>query len=348
MMKKYRLYFSALILAAALAFTAYSQDYEMADAAGGDANDALPEGMYPLETGSISVSAEGSGQPWGAEDPQTRVSETDDGADSEFKNGDAITVSLSGNRATYTYDGSAWTSNAPLHWQSTQPATVTAWYPATETISLADQSGELAYVLKSTWTGSYQSGVNLTFTHQLAKVRVELTGVKSGDVTGMEIYNYTSCTNTQGNVSGASAGWITMKSVTDNSKKFWEANVVPGYAITHFCINKTTDVTLNGNGITPVAGNRHTITITVEPSSETLKTTFYNGFFKKRSTSSPKGTFKGTYYFLYATSTTIQKLFTEILKTSMSYGYSLNITVNSTNFFVYIDSHADDHPEFVL
>ena len=61
-MKKYRL-FPAICLMAALLLSACSQD-ELAEN-----NTALPEGEYPLQIGSVTLTAEVSEQPW------TRVSE---------------------------------------------------------------------------------------------------------------------------------------------------------------------------------------------------------------------------------------------------------------------------------
>ena len=245
----------AVALAAVLALASCSQD-ELAD---GD--NMLPDGQYPLEIASATLAVEGSEQPW------TKVGENVDGTGSEFTANDAITVSLGSETAAYTYDGSAWTSTAPLYWQSTQQATVNAWYPTAENVSLADQSEGLAYVLKGSGTGSYQSGVNLTFTHQLAKVRVVLSGSQADQVTEVGIKSYTSCTHNQGTVStdGASEDWITMQKVTYNGTECWEANVVPGHTITQFKVNDT-EGTLDGSGVTPVAASLHTITLTVKSS----------------------------------------------------------------------------------
>ena len=239
----------AVALAAVLALASCSQD-ELAD--GGN---MLPDGQYPLEIASATLAVEGSEQPW------TKVGENVDGTGSEFTANDAITVSLGGETATYTYDGSAWTSTAPLYWQNTQTATVNAWYPTAENVSLADQSEGLAYVLKGSGTGSYQSGVNLTFTHQLAKVRVVLSGSQADQVTEVGIKSYTSCTHNQGTIStdGASEDWITMQKVTSEC---WEANVVPGHTITQFKVNNTVGE-LDGSGVTPIAASLHPINLTV-------------------------------------------------------------------------------------
>ena len=74
-MKKYRL-FSIICLVAALLLSACSQDEPTENST------ALPEGEYPLQIGSVSLTAEVSEQPW------TRVAESTDGMSSEFKAGD--------------------------------------------------------------------------------------------------------------------------------------------------------------------------------------------------------------------------------------------------------------------
>ena len=96
-----------------LLFTACTQDEPT------EQGTALPDGEYPLQIGSVSITAEASEEPW------TRVAENADGSGSVWQTNDAITVSLDGETATYTYDGSAWTSGAPLYWKNTQTAEVT-------------------------------------------------------------------------------------------------------------------------------------------------------------------------------------------------------------------------------
>ena len=157
--------FTAISLAAALLFTACTQD-ELAEQ-----GNTLPEGEYPLQIGSVSITAESSEEPW------TRVAENADGSGSIWQPDDAITVSLDGETAIYTYDGSAWTSDAPLYWKNTQTAEVTAWYPVVETVDLSDQSSGLVYVLRATAdNANHNTPVNLQFEHQLAKVRVVTKG----------------------------------------------------------------------------------------------------------------------------------------------------------------------------
>ena len=156
-MKRNRL-FPAICLVAALLLSACSQD-ELAEN-----STALPEGEYPLQIGSVTLTAEVSEQPW------TRVAESTDGMSSEFKAGDAIGVSLNGETATYTYDGTAWTSEAPLYWKDKNYATVTAWYPVEEEIDFTHQDKGLTYLLKADGVeAGFDKPTNLTFTHQLAK-----------------------------------------------------------------------------------------------------------------------------------------------------------------------------------
>ena len=131
-----------------------------------------------LQIGSVTLTAEVSEQPW------TRVSENPtDGMSSEFKAGDAIGVSLNGETATYTYDGTAWTSEAPLYWKDKNYATVTAWYPVEEEIDFTQQDVKgLTYLLKANGVeAGFDKPANLTFTHQLAKVRVVLEGDKANE-----------------------------------------------------------------------------------------------------------------------------------------------------------------------
>lgn len=96
MMKKYN-YFSALCFAAAMAFTACTQD-ELAD--GGD---TLPEGKYPLQIASVTMEGESSAQPWGAKEAQTRVSENEDGTGSVWDGKEKIGVQITNDTETAIY-----------------------------------------------------------------------------------------------------------------------------------------------------------------------------------------------------------------------------------------------------
>lgn len=239
-----------------LLFTACTQDEPT------EQGTALPDGEYPLQIGSVSITAEASEEPW------TRVAENADGSGSVWQTNDAITVSLDGETATYTYDGSAWTSDAPLYWKNTRPATVTAWYtsPSATTdgmIDLSDQSSGLAYVLQATAPdASYNNSVSLEFKHQLAKVRVKPSG-NIERIKSIEVYSYTTCTAANGTVAtGNEQGWITMKESDYNSGKCWEANVAPDVEISSLRLNGYKETSL-GSAITSTAGALHEITIGV-------------------------------------------------------------------------------------
>lgn len=273
-MKRYRL-FTAISLVGALLLASCSQDETI-----GDGN-TLPEGKYPLEIASVTMSVESSSKPWSADVPKTRVSENTDRNSStwEWNGEEQIGVQLyAGDVATYTLKpGKILTPNKTLYWKDTEPTTVQAWYPAYEgesgTVRLDDQSNKLAYVLKGSGKGNYNSPVELSFEHALAKVRVVLKGSDKGEVTDVMIQTYTSCTHTQGEVStkDTKQDWITMQYVAD--KGYWEANVVPteavtnGYKISKFKVkikDSKTDVegTLEDNGIAPAKAKVNIITLT--------------------------------------------------------------------------------------
>lgn len=220
-MKRNRL-FPAICLVAALLLSACSQDEPTENST------ALPEGEYPLQIGSVTLTAEVSEQPW------TRVSENQtDGMSSEFKAGDAIGVSLNGETATYTYDGTAWTSEAPLYWKDKNYATVTAWYPVDETIDFTQQDEGLTYLLKADGVeAGYDTPANLTFTHQLAKVRVVLEGTKATEVQQVYVRSYPKSVNNQGDLGETTGGdpiYVPMMEATYNGQRCWEANLRKGY-----------------------------------------------------------------------------------------------------------------------
>ena len=269
-MKKYRL-FPAICLVAALLLSACSQD-ELAEN-----NTALPEGEYPLQIGSVSLTAEVSEQLW------TRVSENlTDGMSSEFKAGDAIGVSLNGETATYTYDGTEWTSEAPLYWKDKEPATVTAWYPVDEEIDFTQQDEGLTYLLKGTSNADadYDTPANLTFAHQLAKVRVVLEGDKANEVQTVTVRSHLTSPNNQGDLGSLTSTenkYVPMMEATYNGQRCWEANLRPGYleADNTFEVAKA-EVTLDNN-VTIKAGQVHTITINVEQAPTEIDLSTYEG-----------------------------------------------------------------------
>lgn len=249
--------------AALLLFAACTQD-ELTNGA-----DTLPEGMYPLDISSVTLGAEVSSQPWGANVPQTRVSENTERNSSKWDGGEVITVQLGDNKApTTTYevkntDGTLELTGNQLYWAKREDK-VTAWYPENGTIPLSNQSGGLAYVLQATAEkAAYDKPVALDFSHQLAKIRVKLAGEKAGSVNDVKIESYTSCTNTNGTVStdGATVGEITMYHL--NGTNIYEANVVPGKAIEKFKVNNGDWVVLSPP-VTPVYGKYHEININVK------------------------------------------------------------------------------------
>ena len=256
-----------LLLAAAallLATAACTKD-ELAD------GDRLPEGQYPLEIARITLGVEGGeAQPWGA--PATRVSENGDGTGSVFSAGDRFAVQINAEEGIYiVQDDGSIKAESPLYWSDSGEHTVTAWYPATGgTLDLSDQSQSLAYLLGGSGTGDYQTPVTLTFTHQLAKVRVTPTAAALGEVQSLQLYTYTQCTYEKGTVvQGSQEGWIEMKrcEYTENGATItcWEANVVPGYTITKLMANNDNKERDLSAAITPEAGSYYNITLNYDP-----------------------------------------------------------------------------------
>ena len=204
------------------------------DEPGGQGNE-LPYGEYPLQIGGVTLDVESSAEPWSAEGPQTRVAEDNtDGKSSvwQWNGSETIRVQLGNEIATYTLNADKTLAHDNrLYWTSTDPATVTAWYPMEETVNLQDQSERLAYVLKAEVPGAtYNNEITLGFKHQLAKVRVVLNGTQAGLAQSVEVYGSTTCTNDDGvPTAGSTQGWLKMKHTTyDDGTECWEANIVPG------------------------------------------------------------------------------------------------------------------------
>lgn len=265
-MKKRHSIHVLLAAAALLLATAACTKDELAD------GNRLPEGQYPLEIARITLGVEGGeAQPWGT--PQTRVSESGDSTGSTFDADDTFAVQIDDEDKVGTYtvrDNNTVEAEVPLYWSDTDEHTVNAWYPDTEgPLNLSDQSQSLAYLLSGTGTGDYESPVELTFTHQLAKVRITPTDDALGEVTSLQLYTYTQCTYEKGKVvQGTDEGWIEMKKCeyTDNGATItcWEANVVPGYEIKKLRANGTEERDLSAT-ITPEAGKFYNITLNYNP-----------------------------------------------------------------------------------
>ena len=241
----------------------------------GEQGMALPEGEYPLQIGSVTLTAEVSEQPW------TRVVESTDGMSSVWEGDEQIGVQIgSGQPGIYTVqdDGSVVAIN-PVYWTSTAPTYVTAWYPTNETVDLSNQSNGLAYVLEATQDPvTYEQSVTLNFTHKLAKVRVVLNGTQAGQVESVEIYGITACNHLGGSLDyeASNTGWIKMKKQTfADGTECWEANVVPGEVISQIKVNNT-EATLTAS-LTPKVAALNTITINVEQAPTEIDLDTYEG-----------------------------------------------------------------------
>lgn len=268
-MKKYRL-FPTICLTAALLLSACSQD-ELAEN-----STALPEGEYPLQIGSVSLTAEVSEQPW------TRVSENlTDGMSSVWADGDRIGVRIGDNEETgiYVVNVDETTGNITVtpekavYWKDKQPATITAWYPVDEEIDFTQQDEGLTYLLKADGVeANYDIPANLTFAHQLAKVRVVLEGDKANEVQTVTVRSSLRSINDHGTLGAATGGdpiYVPMMEATYNGQRCWEASLRPGWLepANTFEVSKAEGdpvrVTLDDR-VTINAGQVHTITIGVE------------------------------------------------------------------------------------
>ncbi|MBV8039596.1 fimbrillin family protein [Bacteroides sp. AN502] len=240
------------------------------DEPGGQGNE-LPYGEYPLQIGGVTLNVESGAEPWSAEGPQTRVTEDNtDGKSSvwEWDGSETIRVQLGDETADYTLNvGEELTPDRQLYWTSTDPARVTAWYPTDETIDFSDQTNGLAYLLKAeVQDATYNNEITLGFKHQLAKVRLVLSGTQAGMAQSVEVYGYTTCTNNEGapvTDGSTTQGWIKMKHTTyTDGTECWEANVVPDVVIDRVKVNGI-ETTLT-TPLTPVVAALNTITISVE------------------------------------------------------------------------------------
>lgn len=207
------------------------------------------------------------------EQPQSRVSETADGMGSTWSTGDRIFVQVtqdgvsSSSYCTLSSSGKVTAYSTNLYWKGTAAsANVLAWYSnitgsnstAMSTINLADQSKELAYVLRAYATANYGSKIPLNFSHQLAKVRVKVTGDGAAEVNTVKINNYQTCNITNGYVSAESSGYITAM----KNGEYFEANVVPTTNVPDDLISFDGDFAVKVDGIYKLdAGKVYTITI---------------------------------------------------------------------------------------
>ena len=233
----------------------------------------LPEGKYPLQISSVTVTG----------DVQTRVSENStDGNSSvwDWDGSEQIGVQLyeNGETASYTLksDQTLTATDNQLYWNSTASTTVyAAWYPFVDgTIDLSKQNTDgLAYVMKGTGSGDYKNGVSLSFTHQLAKIRVALSEESNADLFNdaakVEVLTYPSCTVSKGTIdidNLPTVDYIPMCKVTYGDKSYYEANVVPNGTVNKFRITlkdkAAKEMTLD-SPVTLEAAKLHLITLTV-------------------------------------------------------------------------------------
>ena len=318
-MRKNRL-FTTICLMAAILLAACTQD-ELAEQ-----GNTLPDGEYPLQIGSVSITAEVSEEPW------TRVSEKPDGSGSVWQPYDAITVSLDGETATYTYDGSAWTSEAPLYWKNTQTAEVTAWYPATDgALDLGGQDKGLVYVLRATAdNANHNTPVNLQFEHQLAKVRVIVKG--TADVIDVEAIIPIDCDVKEGKIVNIGTiiprNHLMFKTNYEDIGPCWEINLPPSpdYKIENFMVSTSDPIDIQCDitpSITLEAGKVHTFTLTVHR-KDTKTIDLSNGDYIIND--------DGTYYFSGTASHAIRvtggnpEIYLEDAQISVSSGNAIDIT----------------------
>ena len=295
----------------------------------------LPDGEYPLQIGSVSIIAESSEEPW------TRVTEKPDGSGSVWQPDDAITVSLDGETATYTYDGSAWTSKAPLYWKNTQTAEVTAWYPATDgVLYLGGQDNGLVYVLRATAdNASHNTPVNLQFEHQLAKVRVMVKGTV--DVIDVEPMNVPiDCDVKEGKIVNIGTiiprNHLMFKTTYEDIGPCWEINLPPSpdYQIENFMVLTSDPISTPCDLTTPItleAGKVHTFTLTVHR-KDTKTIDLSNGDYIISS--------DGIYYFSGTASHAIKvtggnpEIYLEDAQTSVASGNAIDIQDGSPTIHV--------------
>lgn len=220
------------------------------------------DGLYPLQIGTVTITAYVSD---GAE--------TDNGSN-VFKSGDAISVSLNGETAMYTYDGSSWTPDTQLYWTDTDE-TLTAWYTTPDytnddgTVNLSNQTNGLAYVLRT--TAGFNETVDLVFTHQLAKVRVMTKGTYDTSASTITLTASTECTVNEGTISATSDnGTITMYQTSYYGiGTCWEASVPGGTVISSVTMDDT-EYSLDA-AVTTEEGSLHTlITLTVHQEGTTV------------------------------------------------------------------------------
>ena len=321
---------------AAILLAACSQD-ELAEQ-----GNTLPDGEYPLQIGSVSMSVESSEEPW------TRVSESTDGKSSVWETGDEFYVKFEGSDEVGTYritDAATGAVEAvtPIYWKSTQPANIIAWYAkpqlyANNWMDLRDQENGLAYVLRATAdNASYDTQVSLQFKHQLAKVRVVTKGTVN--VRSISIRYPFSCFVNEGIVTpdGPPQFLDLYKTHYEGIGTCWEINLPVGNDNIEVCrvIPIENSAIMKNARLTPPvtleAGKVHTITITANrEGTQTIDL----------SNSDYEINDDGTYYFSGTASHAIRvtggspNIYLEDAEISVSGGNAIDITGGSPTIYL--------------
>ena len=271
-------------LVAALLLSACSQDEPTEN------NTALPEGKYPLQIGSVTLTAEVSEQPW------TRVSENQaNGMSSVWTHDDKIGVRIGDNEETGIYvvkldaEGTVMevVPEKPVYWKDKQLATITAWYPVKEELDFTHQDQGLTYLLQGTSNADYNTSANLTFSHRLAKVRVKLEGTKADEVTAVTVRSYPTSTHSHGTLDNQDRSltpqYVPMREATYNGVKYWEANLREGYldANNSFQVANADGVRVQviQDRVDIKAGHVHTIKINVGEAQQVTGNISDNGYY---------------------------------------------------------------------
>ena len=191
------------------------------DELGIEQGEPLPPGKYPLE---LTASVEGI---------KTRSTGKDGWAE-----GDKIGVRIGADGATGCYelnheDGTVKEVHTPVYWQSTAPATVTAWYPfeaqTAKDITNQSEGYEAIDFLKATAENKkFNDKVELSFIHQMAKVSYTLKkgdGITDNGITDndlkeatVQIAGYTKASFSEGKLAGTDDGWITPTTADSRSR----------------------------------------------------------------------------------------------------------------------------------
>ena len=211
-----------------LLFTACTQD-ELAEQ-----GNTLPDGEYPLQIGSVIITAEASEEPW------TRIAENEtDGMGSHWTDDEEFYVKFEGSDEVGIYKITDAATGAvkpvkSIYWKSTQPAKIIAWYANPQPneanwMYFDDQDRDgLAYLLRAEQTAAYgDTPVSLQFTHQFAKLRVVTKGTAEvGQIIARDAHTW--CLVQDGEITRSLGSHSYMyKTEYEGIGTCWEINAVP-------------------------------------------------------------------------------------------------------------------------